>query len=59
MARTGAEATLSALGTVARTVVGEDFPTLVTEAGVRGDRAAVGVRSQGIEGVFIGEDAPE
>src|SRR5712671_2147507 len=55
MARAGAEATLSALGTVARTVVGENFPTLVTEAGVRGDRAAVWVWPHGVKGVFIGE----
>ena len=58
--RTGTEATLSVLGTVAGTVVGEDFPTFVTEAGVRGKGASIWVgSSQGVKGVFVGEDAPE
>src|SRR5712675_2126004 len=58
--RTGAEAALAALGAGADTVVGEDFPTFITEAGVRGNGAPVQVRSsQGVEGVFVGEDALE
>ena len=60
MVRTGAEATLSALRTGADTVVGEDFPAFITEAGVHGSGASIRVRSsQGVKGVFIGEDAPE
>jgi len=51
---------LPALGTVADTVAGEDFPTFIAEAGIRGERASVRVRSsQGVKGVFVGEDAPE
>ena len=60
MVRAGTEATLSTLRTVAYTVAGEDFPAFIAEAGVRGERASIRVRSsQGVKGVFIGEDAPE
>jgi len=56
----GAKAALSALRTGADAVTGENFPTLVAEAGVRGERTPIRVgSSQGIKGVFVGEDAPE
>ena len=58
--RMGAEAALAAFGTVADAVIGEDFPTFIAEAGIRGHGAPVRVRSsQGVKGVFVSEDAPE
>jgi len=58
--RAGTEATLSTLRTVADAMAGEDFPTFVTEAGVRGEWLLVWVwTSQGVKRVFIGEDMPE
>jgi len=58
--RAGAEAALAAFGAMTDTVVGEDVPTFIAEAGIRGSGAPVWVRSsQGVKGVFVGEDAPE
>jgi len=58
--RAAAETALSSLRTAAHTVAGEDFPAFVTEAGVHGEGASVRVgSSQGVKGVFIGEDVPE
>jgi len=54
------EATLPAFRAVADTVAGEDFPAFIAEVGVRGKRTPIRVRSsQGVKGVFVGEDAPE
>jgi len=53
----GAEAALSTLWTGADTVVGENLPAFITEAGVRGSGSSIWVgSSQRVEGVFIGED---
>jgi len=58
--RADTEAALAAFGAMADMVVGEDFPTFIAEAGIRGSGAPVRVRSsQGVKGVFVGEDAPE
>ena len=56
----GAEAALSTLRTVADTMTREDFPALITEAGIHGEWSSIRVwASQGVKGVFVGEDAPE
>ena len=58
--RAFAEVALSALWTSADAVAGQYFPAFVTEPGVCGSGASVRVRSsQGVKGVFVGEDTPE
>jgi len=54
------KAALSLLGTVDGTMVGEDFPTFVAEAGVQGGRAAVRVRAGSLlERGFFSENSPK
>jgi len=58
MVGVAAKAALSPLGTVDGAVVGEDFPTFVTEVGEQGSWAAIGVRTVvRLEGGFFGKDS--
>jgi len=60
VAETRAETALPTLGAVGGSVAREDFPAFITEAGVHGEWASVGVRSsKRVKGVFVGEDTPE